>query len=773
MIKYLLFISLLIHATSAVGPPDEPASPTSSKKWLTLKGERPVVVARGGFSGLFPESSDYANQMAISTALAEVVTLCNLQLTKDGRGICLKGVTLENSTTIEWVYPKRATTNKVNGQDVTGYFTIDYTSEELFSDVALVQSSLNRPSEFDDQMPISTVEDVRNSKPYAFWLNVQYDSFYTEHKLSVADYIKSTARLGDPNYISSPEIQFLVAMGKIVNKAKTKLIFMFLEKTAVEPTTKQTYEKLANDLAKIKEFAAGIVVPKDYIFPVDKNRYLEAPTTLVADAHKLGLEVYASGFANDNHISFNYSYDPAAEYLQFIDNGKFSVDGFITDFPPTASNAISCFAEYSGGKPRKESALVISHNGASGIYPGSTDLAYQLAVDDGADIIDCSVQMSKDGVAFCMDSVDVTKDTTAISTFISMSTTVPEIQPAAGIFSFDLSWSEIQTLQPLFFDPFGRDSQIPRNPANKNKGKFVTLAEFLEFAKAKAVTGVLINIELYIFTLNGQVKTCKYLQNSGPQNAGYLASKKGLDIVDAVSSALAKATLDKQSTQLVLIQSDDTSVLSKFQNVPAYKRVLYLKEVIGDAPRKPVDEIKKYADAVSLEKKSLITALNGYTMGTTKVVEEMHAANISVYASLLRNEFVSLLFDYFSDPTSEVATLTSGLQVDGVITDFPATASRYLRNPCSDVTRLTAIMPIEAGALISSMPPELQPPASAPSPALDVADIVDPPLPAVIKPPPAAPPTAPSGKSGAMTNAANMGLSLLALVGFCFFFQGY
>uniref|UniRef100_A0A2P2NKI0 glycerophosphodiester phosphodiesterase n=1 Tax=Rhizophora mucronata TaxID=61149 RepID=A0A2P2NKI0_RHIMU len=62
--------------------------------------------------------------------------------------------------------------------------------------------------------------------------------------------------------------------------------------------------------------------------------------------------------------------------------------------------------------------LIISHNGASRIYAGSTDLAYQQAVDDGADIIDCSVQLSKDGVAFCLDSADLTGDSTAIANFL-------------------------------------------------------------------------------------------------------------------------------------------------------------------------------------------------------------------------------------------------------------------------------------------------------------------------------------------------------------------
>lgn len=104
--------------------------------------------------------------------------------------------------------------------------------------------------------------------------------------------------------------------------------------------------------------------------------------------------------------------------------------------------------------------LIITKNGASGIYPGATDLAYQQAVDDGADIIDCSVQMSKDGVAFCLDSADLMGSTTVISSFISRSNVVQEIQPNAGVFSFDLTWSEIQTLKRKLLLNFFVLSQI-------------------------------------------------------------------------------------------------------------------------------------------------------------------------------------------------------------------------------------------------------------------------------------------------------------------------
>lgn len=91
--------------------------------------------------------------------------------------------------------------------------------------------------------------------------------------------------------------------------------------------------------------------------------------------------------------------------------------------------------------------MIITRNGASGTYPGSTDLAYKQAVDDGADIIDCSVQLSSDGVAFCLDTIDLNSGTNALSQFMTKSETIPELQAEAGVFSFQLSWDEIQSLK--------------------------------------------------------------------------------------------------------------------------------------------------------------------------------------------------------------------------------------------------------------------------------------------------------------------------------------
>ncbi|KAL0013559.1 hypothetical protein SO802_000628 [Lithocarpus litseifolius] len=710
---------------------------------ILLPGKRPLVIARGGFTGMFPESSSFANQMAQTLSLPDMATLCNLQLTKDGIGICLSGVTLDNSTNINLVFPKEKKNYTVNGKEVSGWFSLDYTSDQLFNNVSLVQNVLSRSSMFDLQAPISTVEDVTGIKPAQFWLNVQYDTFYTQHKHSPATFVQKALRFMGINYISSPEIGFLKSMVGKVNKVKTKLIFQVLGADEIEPTTNKKYSSLLEDLASIKSYASGILVPKEYILPVKADKYLGAPTTLVSDAHKQGLEVYASGFSNDLISSYNYSYDPSQEYLHFIDNSQFSVDGVLTDFPPTASEAIGCFANNKQVKPAKGNPLIITKNGASGIYPGATDLAYQQAVNDGADIIDCSVQMSKDGVAFCLDSADLMGATTVITSFISRSTVVQEIQPNAGVFSFDLTWSEIQTLKPQIATVF---KDFPRNPAYKNSGKFVTLAEFLEFAKAKGASGILINI----------------------QNAAYLASKKGLDIVGSVTTALSNATFDKQSTQSVLIQSDDTSVLSKFKSVPTYKRVLYIEERVGDAPKQSVEEIKKYADAVAITRGTIIEVTAYFTTDFTSVVEEFQKANISVYVYVLRNEYITLAFDYFSDPIVEIATFVTGIGVDGIITEYPGTASNYIRSPCTNTDKPEYnILPVEAGSLLSLVPSEVQPPAAAPLPPLDSADVADPPLPPVANISTASSPVAeahPPSASISFANVAKMDLSLMAIM---------
>ena len=175
----------------------------------------------------------------------------------------------------------------------------------------------------------------------------KHDTFYAQHNLSMRSFVISASKRIVFSYISSPEVNFLRGISSRLNLKTTKLVFRFMDKDELEPSINQTYGSLLKNLTFIKTFASGILVPKGYIWPVDASLYLQPHTSLVSDAHKVGLEVFGSDFVNDVPSSFNYSYDPLTEYLQFIDNGDFSVDGVLSDFPVTPFEAIGKFLYFS------------------------------------------------------------------------------------------------------------------------------------------------------------------------------------------------------------------------------------------------------------------------------------------------------------------------------------------------------------------------------------------------------------------------------------------
>ena len=168
----------------------------------------------------------------------------------------------------------------------------------------------------------------------------QHDAFFIQHNLSMRSYVLSLYRRVVINHLSSPEVGFLRGIVKRFNLNITKLVFRFLEPNVIEPSTNETYGSLSMNFTFIKTFASGILIPKSYIWPLDARNYLQPHTSIVSDAHKAGLEVFVSDLYNDVPLSYNYSFDPVTEYLSFVDNGDFSVDGVLSDFPVTPSATI-------------------------------------------------------------------------------------------------------------------------------------------------------------------------------------------------------------------------------------------------------------------------------------------------------------------------------------------------------------------------------------------------------------------------------------------------
>ncbi|KAK1293218.1 putative glycerophosphoryl diester phosphodiesterase 1 [Acorus calamus] len=553
--------------------------------------------------------------------------------------------------------------------------------------MAVTQGIYSRTPQFDNVEAINAVSDVTRLKPPGLWLNIQYDMFYTQNNMSMRSFLISASKTSIINYVSSPEVGFLRSIAATFKQSKTKLIYRFLDSDAIDPSIDRSYESVLKNLTFIKTFASGILVPKNYIWPVSPTVYLESPTSIVKDAHKAGLEIYASDFANDVVFAYNYSYDPVAEYLSFVDYPGFSVDGVLTDFPVTASEAI-------------ENPLVITHNGASGMYPGCTDLAYKQAVDDKADITDCNVQITSDKVPVCLSSIDLIQGTTVaqVPPFISRTSTIPEIQDTAGIFTFNLTWEEIQKLRPEISNP-EFEYRLVRNPAYKNAGSFWKLSDFLAFTKDKIIKGVMLKIEVSI------------------------------GVVDIVVSTLSDAGYDNQTGLEVYIRSSNSTVLVRLKQQTKYSLVYTVYETIRDSTPSTIEDIKSFAHSVAVFKESIYPTNMDFVTSLTGVVEQFHAANLAVYSYPFRNEFVEQAWDFFSDPTTEINSFVQGAKVDGVITDFHGTAVAYKSNKCLNMKNppsyMTAVQP---GALLNAMTPSALPPAQPPNPLLTDANVTEPPL---------------------------------------------
>ncbi|VAI46282.1 unnamed protein product [Triticum turgidum subsp. durum] len=147
-----------------------PAAAQKGSAWKTLSGDAPAVIAKGGFSGLFPDSSDPAYLFAASNQ--DSAQWCDVRLTKDGVGICLPDIKMDNCTTISDLFPKGKKTYRVNGVSMTGWFSVDYNSIDL-TNVTLLRAILSRTNRFDGSFTLVQVEVALSQYKAPAWLNVQ------------------------------------------------------------------------------------------------------------------------------------------------------------------------------------------------------------------------------------------------------------------------------------------------------------------------------------------------------------------------------------------------------------------------------------------------------------------------------------------------------------------------------------------------------------------------------------------------------------------------
>jgi glycerophosphoryl diester phosphodiesterase len=100
-----------------------------------------------------------------------------------------------------------------------------------------------------------------------------------------------------------------------------------------------------------------------------------------------------------------------------------------------------------------------------------------------------------------------------------------------------------------------------------------------------------------------------------------------------------------------------------------------------------LQEIKNYASFVAIPSQ-LVDPLDDFSgnastyflAAATQVVKQAHALNLTVLYYWQENEFQAFPFDYRSDPILQINSLVSFYNVDGIITDFPATVYDFLHS---------------------------------------------------------------------------------------------
>ncbi len=308
------------------------------------------------------------------------------------------------------------------------------------------------------------------------------------------------------------------------------------------------------------------------------------------------------------------------------------------------------------------SPIVIAHRGASGERPEHTLAAYDLAIREGADVIEPDLVPTKDGhlVARHENEISGTTDVASHPEFADRKTTKTiDGQTETGWFTEDFTLAELKTLRAR--------ERLPQLRSTAYDGQFQipTLEEIIALAKQRTKdTGRTISI---------------YPETKHPT---YFASiGKGTDA--ALVAALTKAGWTTAEAP-VFIQSFEVNNLKHLKTMTGIRLIQLVAGEDGPADKaapsyaammtpEGLKQVATYAWGIGPDKAML---WNGDA--PTTLVADAHAAGLRVHPWTYRaeNYFVRPAFRKGTDPKAhgDVAgeiRAALGQGIDGFFTDFP------------------------------------------------------------------------------------------------------
>jgi glycerophosphoryl diester phosphodiesterase len=363
--RSIAVVSLLVLALAASSVVADPGKPKNKDERLS---KAPIIIGHRGASGYRPEHTLAAYQLAIDMGADYIEP--DLVSTKDGVLVARHENEISGTTNVE-EHPEfagRMTTKVIDGLPVTGWFTEDFTLEELKTLSAEERIPQIRPDNtaFDGLYPIPTLREViglAQQEDVGIYPETKHPTYFDDIGLSLEEPLVQTLegagyrRARDSVFIQSFEVSNLQELDELTN---LPLIQLVSDSGApydfVESGDSRTYaDMITNDgLKDIAEYADGIGANKNLIVPRDLSNRLERPTTLVTRAHRKSLLVHAWTFRNENTFlpgDFREGDPSRPEYLGATGNspGEYvlfystGLDGVFSDNPDTAVAARNKF----------------------------------------------------------------------------------------------------------------------------------------------------------------------------------------------------------------------------------------------------------------------------------------------------------------------------------------------------------------------------------------------------------------------------------------------
>ena len=311
-----------------------------------LEGQA-IVIAHRGASGERPEHTIAAYKLAIEQGADYIEP--DLVLTKDGVLVARHENEISETTDVaaKPEFAARKATKTIDGQKMTGWFTEDFTLAELKTLRAKERLPQLRKSNmaYDGQFEVPTFDEIlelAKARDVGVYPETKHPSYFASIGLPhEAPLLALLTKYGHtektaPVFIQSFEVENLKALR---GKTKLRLIQLMDEKGSPADRADLAYPAMATaeGLKTIATYADGVGPNKTLVIPRTLLGNLGEPTTLVADAHKLGLAVHPWTFRRENYflpLGQKSGVDPReigdlkTEIRTYLATG---IDGFFSD----------------------------------------------------------------------------------------------------------------------------------------------------------------------------------------------------------------------------------------------------------------------------------------------------------------------------------------------------------------------------------------------------------------------------------------------------------